>query len=255
MHATETSLPLVSIIMPAFNGEPYIGAAIRSVLEQSYARWELLILDDGSADRTAEIAEAFEKSDPRIRLFRNPKNLGAAQTRNRGFALAQGEWIALLDCDDIWHTDKLEKQLALASRGDILYCSYALIDESGKHLSDFLVPESTDYEAMLRESVLSCSTVLLRRSILAGQRFPTEYYHEDYVFWLGLLKAGYRAIACTEVLADYRLVKGSRSSDKRNAAKNRWLIYRRVEKLSIWKSAAVFAVYACHALRKHRRAR
>ena len=179
MHATETSLPLVSIIMPAFNGEPYIGAAIRSVLAQSYARWELLILDDGSADRTAEIAEAFEKSDPRIRLFRNPKNLGAAQTRNRGFALTQGEWIALLDCDDIWHTDKLEKQLALASRGDILYCSYALIDESGKHLSDFLVPESTDYEAMLRESVLSCSTVLLRRSILAGQRFPTEYYHED----------------------------------------------------------------------------
>ena len=132
MHATETSLPLVSIIMPAFNGEPYIGAAIRSVLAQSYARWELLILDDGSADRTAEIAEAFEKSDPRIRLFRNPKNLGAAQTRNRGFALAQGEWIALLDCDDIWHTDKLEKQLALASRGDILYCSYALIDESGR---------------------------------------------------------------------------------------------------------------------------
>ena len=156
--------------MPAFNGEPYIGAAIRSVLAQSYARWELLILDDGSADRTAEIAEAFEKSDPRIRLFRNPKNL------------VQGEWVALLDCDDIWHTDKLEKQLALASRGDILYCSYALIDESGKHLSDFLVPESTDYEAMLRESVLSCSTVLLRRSILAGQRFPTEYYHEDYVF-------------------------------------------------------------------------
>ena len=120
MHATETSLPLVSIIMPAFNGEPYIGAAIRSVLAQSYARWELLILDDGSADRTAEIAEAFEKSDPRIRLFRNPMNLGAAQTRNRGFALAQGEWIALLDCDDIWHTDKLEKQHALASRGDIL---------------------------------------------------------------------------------------------------------------------------------------
>ena len=81
MHATETSLPLVSIIMPAFNGEPYIGAAIRSVLAQSYARWELLILDDGSADRTAEIAEAFEKSDPRIRLFRNPKNLGAALWR------------------------------------------------------------------------------------------------------------------------------------------------------------------------------
>ena len=64
-----------------------------------------------------------------------------------------------------------------------------------------------------------------------------------------------RTVGYRRVLADYRLVKGSRSSDKRNAAKNRWLIYRRVEKLSIWKSAAVFAVYACHALRKHRRAR
>ena len=256
MHATETSLPLVSIIMPAFNGEPYIGAAIRSVLAQSYARWELLILDDGSADRTAEIAEAFEKSDPRIRLFRNPKNLGAAQTRNRGFALAQGEWIALLDCDDVWHTDKLEKQLALASRGDILYCSYALIDESGKHLSDFLVPESTDYEAMLRESVLSCSTVLLRRSILAGQRFPTEYYHETMYSGSGLLKAGYRGVACTECWRITVVVNGlPLRATSENAAKNRWLIYRRVEKLSIWKSAAVFAVYACHALRKHRRAR
>ena len=255
MHPTGTPQPLVSIIMPAFNGEAYIADAIRSVLAQSYACWELLILDDGSADRTAEIAEAFEKADSRIHLLRNPQNLGAAQTRNRGFELAKGDWVALLDCDDVWHADKLEKQLALAPRGEILYCSYALMDESGKHLSDFLVPEATDYEAMLRESVLSCSTVLLRRSILAGHRFSAEYYHEDYVFWLELLKAGYRAVACPKVLADYRLVKGSRSSDKRNSAKNRWLIYRQVEKLSVWKSAVVFAAYACNALRKHVRAR
>lgn len=108
--------------MPAFNGEPYIGAAIRSVLAQSYARWELLILDDGSADRTAEIAEAFEKSDPRIRLFRNPKNLGAAQTRNRGFALAQGEWIALLDCDDAYFL--LCSQFSISYSTAIITASY-----------------------------------------------------------------------------------------------------------------------------------
>lgn len=138
--------------MPAFNGEPYIGAAIRSVLAQSYARWELLILDDGSTDRTAEIAEAFERSDPRIRLFRNPKNLGAAQTRNRGFALAQGEWIALLDCDDIWHTGKLEKQLALAyatiatSVGYIIVSFYkVLLLVLGKDVRWFAISNTIDY--------------------------------------------------------------------------------------------------------------
>ncbi len=108
---------------------------------------------------------------------------------------------------------------------------------------------------MLRESVLSCSTVLLRVRSSPGSAFRRNTIMKTMYSGSGLLKAGYRAIACTEVLADYRLVKGSRSSDKRNAAKNRWLIYRRVEKLSIWKSAAVFAVYACHALRKRRRAR
>lgn len=247
--------PLVSVIMPAYNAEKYIAEAIQSVISQTYTNWELFVLDDCSTDGTAEIAEGFANADSRIHLLQNPQNMGVAKTRNRGFDIAKGEWIALLDSDDVWHVDKLEKQLALAPRGDILYCSYALMDENGRHLSDFIVPEATDYEAMLWESVLSCSTVLLRRSILAGHRFSAEYYHEDYVFWIELLKAGYRAVACPEVLVDYRLVKGSRSSDKRNAAKNRWLVYRRVEKLSFWKSAFVFAAYACNALRKHGRAR
>ena len=254
---TSNPQPLVSVVMPAYNAERYIGEAISSVLSQTYKNWELLILDDCSSDRTGEIAELFEKADPRIHLFRNSQNLGAARTRNRGLDLARGEWIALLDCDDVWHEEKLEKQLVIAghSGADIIYCSYAMISESGVHLSDFLVPVATDYEAMLRKSVLSCSTVLLRRLALSGHRFSQAYYHEDYVFWLELLKAGYSAVGCPEVLADYRLVRGSRSSDKGNAARNRWVVYRRVEKLPLGKSVAVFAAYARNALQKHGRTR
>lgn len=160
--------PLVSVIMPAYNAEKYIGEAIASVCAQTYENWELLILDDGSGDRTAEIAQAYAQLDARIRVLRNPQNMGAAKTRNRGFDIAKGEWIALLDSDDVWHSDKLEKQLAVAGRAgvDIIYCSYALVNESGAHLSDYIVPETTSYDAMLRESVLSCSTVLLRQLIL-----------------------------------------------------------------------------------------
>lgn len=247
--------PLVSVIMPAYNAEPYLEQAVRSVLDQTYENWELLLLDDCSTDRTAALAADLARLDPRIRLYRSEQNLGVARTRNRGFDLAQGAWAALLDSDDSWRREKLERQLALAERtgADILYCSYALVEEGAGHRSDFLVPERTSYDEMLRQSVLSCSTVLLSREIYTSYRFSPEYYHEDYVFWLRLLKDGHQAAACPEVLADYRLVKGSRSDNKLRAAKNRWKIYRRVEGLPFWRAAGVFASYACHGLVKYKR--
>ena len=249
--------PLVSVIMPAYNAEKHIEAAISSVLSQSYGELELLIIDDCSSDKSVEIAKGFERWDPRVRVLRNTQNMGVARTRNRGFDLARGEWIALLDSDDIWHVDKLEKQLELAdkSNADIIYCSYSLIDEGGRHFSDFIVPETTSYDNMLRESVLSCSTVLLRRSILSGHRFSEEYCHEDYVFWLELLKAGFSAAASRDVLADYRIVRGSRSSDKLKSAKARWTIYRKLENLSLARSLRIFVAYALNGLAKYRRVR
>lgn len=241
--------------MPAYNAEKYLAEAVESVLSQTYENWELLILDDCSSDHTAKIAAAFAAADERIRLHSIPENIGVAGTRNLGFDLAQGEWIALLDSDDVWHSEKLERQLALAERSgaDILYCSYALMDEQGAHLSDFIVPETTSYREMLKESVLSCSTVLLSRAIVSAHRFSAGCYHEDYAFWLTLLKAGYKPAACREILADYRIVRGSRSNNKLKSAKNRWLIYRRVEELSLPCAVGAFAAYAWRGFRKHKR--
>ena len=254
INADGQNRPLVSVIMPAYNAEKYIAEAIESVISQTYANWELFVLDDCSTDRTAEIAEGFAETDSRIRLLKNPQNMGVANTRNRGFDLARGEWIALLDSDDVWRSDKLEKQLALAkeSGAEVIYCSYSMVDENGEHLSDFIVPPKTTYDDMLKVSVLSCSTALMHRTVLSCHRFVTDYYHEDYVFWLELMRSGYSAAGCTEVLADYRIVKGSRSNDKLRAAKNRWLIYRKVEKMSFTKSANAFVSYALHGLGKYR---
>lgn len=247
--------PLVSVIMPAYNAEKYIETAIRSVLLQTYKNWELLILDDGSTDRTAEIAEKFANEDPRIRVLLNPKNMGVARTRNRGFDEAEGEWAALLDSDDVWHSDKLEKQLAAAelSGADMIYCSYSMMDAGGQKISDFIVPERTNYAAMLEESVLSCSTVLLSRSIYSEYRFSANYYHEDYALWLRLLRLGFTASGCSDVLADYRILKGSRSNDKLRSARHRWLVYRKAEKLSIARSAHAFVGYVRHGIEKYKR--
>lgn len=246
--------PLVSVIMPAYNVEKYIEAAIRSVLSQTYTNWELLVLDDGSTDRTAEIAENFVKADPRVRLLQNPQNLGPARTRNRGFDTAAGDWAALLDSDDVWHRDKLEKQLVAAkcTGAEIIYCSYSLMDKNGRKISDFIVPERTSYSAMLEKNVLSCSTVLLSRSIFSEYRFSTKYYHEDYAFWLQLVRLGFAAFGCKDVLMDYRIQHGSRSSNKLRSAKRVWLVYRKAEKLSFAKSVQAFAGYARHGITKYK---
>lgn len=149
-----TKHPLVSVVMPAYNAEKYIGEAIRSVQSQTYANWILLVIDDCSTDHTADVVRAFVNTDDRIRLFQNTHNLGAAKTRNRGFELAKGEWVALLDSDDVWHSDKLERQLAAAlnSGSEIVYCSYSLISHDGQKISDYIVPEQTSL-AMKRKTM------------------------------------------------------------------------------------------------------
>lgn len=247
--------PLVSVVMPAYNAEKYIGEAIRSVQSQTYKNWLLLVIDDHSTDRTADVVQTFVDKDDRIRLFRNTQNLGAAKTRNRGLELSEGEWVALLDSDDVWHSDKLEKQLAaaLTSGNDIVYCSYSLIDRDGQKISDYIVPKRTSYDDMLKESVFSCSTVLLAKGIVNDDRFSSDFYHEDLVYWLRLLKKGYSAAACREPLADYRIVNGSRSHDKIRSAKNRWAVYRKVEKLSLIRSVSVFLAYTARGLKKYKR--
>mgnify|MGYP001065538730 FL=1 len=247
--------PLVSVVMPAYNAEKYIGEAIRSVQSQTYTNWVLLVIDDCSTDHTVDVVQAFVNTDDRIRLFRNTRNLGAAKTRNRGLELSEGEWVALLDSDDIWHSDKLEKQLAVAlnSGSEIIYCSCSLISSDGEKISDYIVPAQTSYDDMLKESVFSCSTTLLAKNVVDNNRFSADYYHEDLVYWLQLLKKGYSASACCEPLADYRIVEGSRSHSKVQSAKNRWEVYRKVEKLSLLKSLSVFLSYTARGLRKYKR--
>lgn len=116
MNFVENMQPFVSVVMPSYNAEKYISEAIQSVIAQTYENWELLIIDDCSTDSTANIVKQFSDVDSRITLYSNPKNMGVALTRNKGMNLANGSWIALLDSDDVWHKDKLEKQIELAGK-------------------------------------------------------------------------------------------------------------------------------------------
>ena len=97
----------VSIITPTFNSERFIAETILSVQAQTYQDWEMLIVDDGSTDKTLEIISSFQENDSRIKIFKNETNRGSAYSRNIALQNAKGKWIAFLDSDDIWHPEKL----------------------------------------------------------------------------------------------------------------------------------------------------
>ena len=248
------AFPLVSVIMPAFNAEWYLEEAIRSVMAQTYPHWELLVLDDASTDNTARIAARLARTDARIRLLQNAENVGVAATRNRGLSLCRGDYVAFLDSDDRWHPQKLERQLARLARtgAEIGYCSYAIVDAAGRKCrADYRVPAWTDYDHLLRENVLGCSTVLLSAKAAADASFDAACYHEDYVLWLRLLKAGYRAAGCPEVLAQWRFRKTARSFNKWHSAQQRWAVYRRGLGLSRRESVGLMAAYLRAGLKKY----
>lgn len=248
--------PKVSVIMPAYNAEKYIEQSIRSAMNQTYENLEIIVIDDCSQDNTAEVVERLAREDSRIKLVRNEKNMGAARSRNRGMDLCEGEYVALLDCDDLWYPHKLELQLALANKenADIVYCSYAMVDENGnKKCADFNVSPKATLESMLVKCEISCSTALLGRRVMDAYRFPTEYYNEDYALWLILLRDNMKAVGAPEILAEYRLLSGSRASNKIIVAKNRWKIYRMLMGFSVFKSMYYFVQYASAGFVKYKK--
>ncbi len=246
--------PMVSVIMPAHQAQQYIEAAIRSVMAQTVTDWELLVIDDGSTDGTAAIVSRLAREDRRVRLLSNRENLGAAESRNRGIQYSRGSYLAFLDGDDLWEPRKLEIQLAaLEISGAGLCCtSYGIIDGAGNpSKKDYLVPQRVTFSRLLRENIMGCSTVVLRRDALGAHRFPVGYLHEDYGLWLQLLKAGVTAVGCRQVLAQWRSRPGSRSGNKGKSAAGRWKIYRAHLRLPLYKAAFYFASYALLGLRKY----
>ena len=246
--------PLVSVIMPSYNAERFIDAAIASVVEQSMENWELIIIDDGSCDRSVALAKAWQEKDGRICVLQNEKNSGVAKTRNRGIELAKGQYIAFLDSDDVWHREKLQRQLERMAEenAQIGYCSYAIIGADGEQARpDYLVPDSARLEDILKENFIQCSAMLIRADLVKRILFNTEFYHEDYILGLDMLKEGNKAAGCTQVLLSWRYVQNSRSFNKWKSARNRWRIYRRYLKLSFWKSLYYQICYTFAGLRKY----
>lgn len=247
--------PLVSVVIPAYNCERYIEESVRSALRQTLEDLEIIIIDDSSTDDTYEILLRLAAGDNRVRILQNEKNLGVADTRNRAFDEARGQYIAFLDGDDIWLPNKLEMQLALMEEVNCDFCctSYSFINENGQAIGKpYLVSRAISLEKLIGENMIGCSTVLCKAEILKQYRMRSEYAHEDYALWLELLRDGYLADGINEPLMKYRVLKGSRSKNKIRSAVNRWKIYSNLLNMGFLKSCKAFLHYVISGIMKHK---
>lgn len=246
---------LVSVIMPMYNAERFVAEAVRSVLSQTYTTWELLIVDDGSTDRSVEIAQSFEKSDARIRvLFNDCHNQMPSGPRNYGLRHAQGQYIAFLDSDDCWLPQKLQHQLPLFSDAgvSVVYSDYEKIDEEGTRRHRVVrAPRSVDYVKMLKSNYIGNLTGIYDRAKVGTVGIP-EIHHEDYAMWLAILKKGGRAVNTNTVEGLYRIRNSSVSSHKMSLLLWQWQVYRQLEHLSPLKSLYYYFHYAVRGYLKSR---
>lgn len=246
---------LISIITPCYNSQAYISQAIESVLSQSYADWELIIVDDCSKDDSAAIIRRYAEKDGRIKYLKTERPSGSPTLpRNRGIEHAQGRYIAFLDSDDAWLPDKLERQLKLFEdeRVAIAFADYEKMTEEGVRNNRVVrAPQEVDYGQLLLGNVIGCLTAVYDTERVGKMYFP-HHAHEDFILWLSILKKGFVARNTGTVEALYRVRRQSVSSNKRRTMAWQWDIYRQVEQLGWLKSAYCFAHYAWKAFRKSR---
>ena len=217
--------------MPAYNGEKTIQASIDSVKAQTFADWELIIINDGSKDETMQIICAAAEGDIRIRTLTNEQNMGIAATRNKGISQAKGRWIAFLDSDDLWHEHKLDKQLQFinANSAAISYTATAYINKTGE-LSGYVLPAKSklSYKQLRHSNIMSCSSIIVNRDLITRFPFPKGKLHEDYVAWLRILREVGYAYGLDSPLLLYRMTQGSNSGRRLNSANMVFNAYRAV---------------------------
>jgi glycosyltransferase involved in cell wall biosynthesis len=241
---------LVSIITPCYNSAKYIEDTIRSVINQTYPNWEMILVDDCSVDNSINLINKYSERDHRIKLFKLEMNSGHPSIpRNYGIKMAEGRFIAFLDSDDLWHQDKLKKQIEfmITNTIEFSYSAYEFIAEDGTELGNYVVPKNQlSYYDLLKSCQIGCLTAIYDTKNIGKLYFKTDNLikgKEDYCYWLDILKLVNTAKGMHTSLAYYRLREGSISSNKVAMARRTWNVYYRIERLGLLKSMYYFTYF------------
>jgi teichuronic acid biosynthesis glycosyltransferase TuaG len=216
-------MPKVSIVVPVFNGEKFLGNFFNSILTQTLSDFEVLLCDDKSSDGSATLIQRFMDLDSRVNLIINDVNIGAAKSRNKCIEVAKGRYIAFCDVDDTWSVKKLEVQISKMEKYNscISFTNANIVTPNGLKFGsrEFLL-EKCNLDMMLRRNYVICSSVVYDTRVIGKQFFPEIRYAEDYALWLKILSSqNTEFLVISECLVNYTKVKGSESSNKLGAVR------------------------------------
>lgn len=213
---------LVSIVLPIYNGEKYMRQSIDSVIAQIYTNWELLIIDDGSTDRTAEIAKEYEEKDARISYHKNPQNMRLPRTLNRGFSLAKGDYLTWTSDDNLYHPEALEKMVKALQKNknaQFAFCNCDLIDENGTWLSTQKIPSNYQDQIIGNNVVGACFMYTREVYNKIGDYDHSRILVEDFDYWQRIF-ANYAVVPVFETLYQYRVHQGSLTGTTKESVTN-----------------------------------
>lgn len=236
--------PLVSVIIPAYNAEGLILEALMSVKAQTYPDWEIIVVEDASKDRTEEIVQEFARSvgDRNVKYIRHQNNLGLSETRNTGIKQAQGEYLALLDHDDLWKDIHLETAVSKlqSELGDLAYCTVQMFEDGTNKLLSLWGPEKEDIEkfptSLFAKNYIQPSAVVMRKNIIEKVGFfdPNLRKVEDLDYWLRAAAAGCKFVWIPDINCWYRKNnKSAMTRDISNILEGHALVLRKHRNLSI----------------------
>ena len=241
----------VSIIIPVHNAKNYIDETVNSVLSQTEKDWELILAENGSDDGTAEELERLSLTDERIRVLRLTTK-GAALAGNEGLKASKGRYIAFLDADDLRNLEKLEKEIRFMQETNAAFAftGYEFGDENAAPTGKIVhVPETLNHKQAMKNTTIFTSTVMFDTNLIDKEKlFMPNIKSEDTALWWSVLRQGYLAHGLNENLVLYRRPTKSLSSNKIEALRRIWNLYRKWEKLSFFKSCWYFINWAFRAV-------
>jgi len=220
--------PLVSVIMPCWNGSKTIAKAITSVREQTFTDWELVVADDGSTDRSEAIVSEFSKVDPRVKLVAHEDaQSGAAAARNRALRASTGRYIAFLDADDLWLPDKLAVQISTMQKHSLAFsCTSYWVRRPSRPDVLRTPPALITRPILLRGNRIGCLTAVYDSQVLGKQPMPNITRRQDYALWCHLLTLTECAVGIPRPLAIHNRSSNSLSSSALLSTIATWKMFR-----------------------------
>ena len=230
---------LISIIIPYYKKREYISETINSVLNQSYRKFEILIIYDDDNLSNLNYLEKLFQSEEKIRIIKNSQTIGAGLSRNKGIQNSKGEYIAFIDADDIWKKYKLENQINFMKKKKIKFShtTYEIIDKNDKVLGKRVSRNFEKVDDLIKSCDIGLSTVILKKEIINDEtKFPNLKTKEDFVLWLKILQRNISINSLNENLTSWRKLENSLSSSITQKLKDAFKVYNHYMKFNFIKS-------------------